>query len=94
MVDIGAVLTTLVVAATVAVPLTSAIVALVKTTFPRLRSRYYPTVSVAAGMASATGLAWLAGATGNELGMAVGAGFISGLIASGLFRGGKAQEGR
>ncbi len=89
MTDIGATLATLVVAAGVAVPLTSALVALIKTTIPSLKARYYPTVSVACGMAATVALAWLGGATGQGLALAVGAGFLSGLMASGLFKAGK-----
>lgn len=90
--DFGSVVATLVAAATIAVPITSALVALIKTLFPQLKARYYPTVAVACGMATTCYLAYLAGVGRDGLGLALGAGFLAGLMASGLFRSAKEIE--
>jgi hypothetical protein len=91
--DIGGVLATLVAAATVSVPITSALVAAIKRTCgTRLSARYYPTVAIVCGILSTCALTYLAGADRHAIEMATAAGLISGLIASGMFRSVKREE--
>ncbi|MCL5074214.1 MAG: hypothetical protein M1136_00970 [Chloroflexi bacterium] len=73
------------------VPLIIALVELVKRAFPGLSNRYYPLVSLALGVALNTAIAYHLGTDRLE-----GAflGLITGLVASGLYSGGKTVVNR
>ena len=71
------------------IPLIQALVALVKTMFPKFPARYYPGLSVAFGVLTNLGLAYL---IGGDLRISAGVGVIAGLIAARLFDYGKRRE--
>jgi len=71
------------------VPLVQALVALVKTSFPGLSARYYPSVSVVFGVVVNLALAYL---LESDYRIAVVVGVVTGLVASGLFDYAKQKE--
>ncbi len=64
------------------IPLIQALVALVKTTMPSLAASYYPSISIAWGVALNLLLAYL---LQSDLRIAAVVGLVAGLAASGLF---------